>query len=307
MVALLDIKNLNVRLKTRAGAVRANNDIRLVIHPNEVLGLIGETGCGKSILGHAVAGLLPENAVMTGKILFNGDNLPDLPQEALRKIRGKKIAMIFQDPYSSLNPVVTVYEQIREIYRHRLGVARGKIRKTVGHLLDRVGIDPHRMDEYPHQFSGGMLQRVMIATAIAFQPSLLVADEITKGLDRPVKWKIVDLMQQVTAQSSMLLITHDLQAAEYLCHRVAVMYAGEIVEINSTEEIFNRPAHPYTKGLIGALPASGMRPIPGHTPSLTRLPCGCRFHPRCEVKDKDCSQNHPQLRGLGSGHYVRCI
>lgn len=306
-MALLDIHNVNVCLETGTGTVRANTDIRLTVNKNETIGLIGETGCGKSILGHAVAGLLPENAVVTGQIFFNGENLLTLPRKAMREIRGKQIAMIFQNPYSSLNPVMTVYEQIQEIYRYRLGTAPEKIREISGRLLEIVGLDFNRMDEYPHQFSGGMLQRVMIAMAIAFQPQLIVADEITKGLDRPIKWKITNLIRRVTAQCSMLLITHDLHVAEHLCHRIAVMYAGEIVEINSAREIFNHPRHPYTKGLIDALPSSGMRAIPGQTPSLTRLPCGCRFHPRCELKNKDCARYHPPLRQIKSGHFVRCI
>lgn len=306
-MARLQIHNLNVRLATRGGTVKANNDINLSIRGNEILGLIGETGCGKSILGHAVLGLLPQNAAVTGQIRFDGTNLLKLPRDEMRKIRGRQIAMIFQNPLSSLNPVLTVAEQIMEIYRYRLGVATGKIREMTGRLLEMVEIDPDRMNEYPHQFSGGMLQRVMIAMAIAFQPQLLVADEITKGLDRPVKWKIADLIRRLTAGCSMLLITHDLHLAQFLCHRIAVMYAGEIVEISRADAIFDRPGHPYTRGLIHALPSSGMRAVPGHTPSLTCLPGGCRFHPRCEVKGEECSRHHPRLRQLESDHYVRCV
>ncbi|BBO81943.1 ABC transporter ATP-binding protein [Desulfosarcina ovata subsp. sediminis] len=306
-MALLEIQRLNVRLATRAGMVAASSDVNLRIRHDERLGLIGETGCGKSILGHALVGLLPENAVATGKIIYDGKNLLAQPETALQNIRGRHIAMIFQDPHSSFNPVLTVYEQLMEIYRYRLKVPRQAIRAMTVRLLERVGIDAERLDDYPHQFSGGMLQRVMIAMAIAFQPRLLVADEITKGLDRPVKWKIVNLIREVTARRSMLLITHDLQVARALCDRIAVMYAGEIVEIDRTERIFHGPAHPYTQGLIGALPAAGLHPIAGQPPGLTRLPAGCRFHPRCKVRERACSQRHPQLRPLGEDRYVRCI
>lgn len=305
-MVLLDIHQLCVRLVTRAGMVEANSNINLSIRQDERVGLIGETGCGKSILGHALVGLLPENAVATGKIIYNGRNLLTQPEAVLQKIRGRDIAMIFQDPRSSLNPVLTVYQQLMEIYRYRLSVPRKQIRAKTVRLLEQVGIDAQRMDDYPHQFSGGMLQRVMIAMAIAFQPPLLVADEITKGLDRPVKWKIVDLIREVTADSSMLLITHDLTVARALCDRIAVMYAGEIVEINRTESLFNTPAHPYTRGLISALPASGLHPIAGQAPGLTGLPHGCRFHPRCAVRERICSRRHPQLRPLGNDHYLRC-
>ncbi len=306
-MALIDIHNLNVRFKTSSGMIPANSNINLTIGKNENLGLIGETGCGKSILGHALVRLLPESAVMTGRICYRGKDLLTLGEEEMRKIRGRQIAMIFQKPHSALNPVLTVYDQIMEIYRYRLNIPAEEIEAATRRLLENVGIDPSRMKEYPHQFSGGMLQRIMIAMGIAFRPKLLVADEITKGLDRPVKWKIAELIRQVTAECGMLMITHDLIIANDLCERIAVMYAGEIVEINHAEAVFNHPRHPYTKGLIDALPSSGMHAISGHTPSLTRLPAGCRFYPRCPVKKRGCRQHHPRLRALGGGGYVRCI
>lgn len=306
-MALLSIHDLNVWFETATGMVKANDGIDLDIHDNEIVGIIGETGSGKTILGHALVRLLPSNARLRGQIIYRGENILTLPEDQMQEIRGRQIAMIFQNPRLALNPVMTIYDQIMEVYRYRLGTAPEEIAAAVARVLDMVEIDPQRMKEYPHQFSGGMIQRVMIAMAIAFNPALLVADEITKGLDLPVKWKIVKQLKRVTKGRSMLLITHDLQVAEHLCDRIAVMYAGEIVEINHTEAVFNTPGHPYTKGLIHALPSSGMRPIAGHTPSLSDLPQGCRFHPRCNRKKPLCLRCHPQMQELGKDGYVRCF
>ncbi|MEJ2660183.1 MAG: ABC transporter ATP-binding protein [Desulfobacteraceae bacterium] len=306
-MALLSIFNLNVWFKTAAGVVKANDGIDLMIDENEIVGIIGETGCGKTILGHALVRLLPSNALMGGQIVYRSRNILTLPEKEMQKIRGRQIAMIFQNPRLALNPVMTVYDQIMEVYRYRLGTAPDEIKAAVARVLETVEIDPKRMKGYPHQFSGGMIQRVMVAMAIAFNPALLVADEITKGLDLPVKWKIVQQLKRVTKGRSMLLITHDLDVAKRLCDRIAVMYAGEIVEINHTEAIFSNPAHPYTRGLMNALPSSGMLAIAGHTPSLTDLPQGCRFHPRCKMKKPPCLRCHPQMQESGKDGYVRCF
>lgn len=306
-MALLSIFDLNVWFETAAGMVKANDGIDLNIYDNEIVGIIGETGCGKTILGHALMRLLPSNARLWGQIVYRSRNILTLPEDEMQKIRGRQIAMIFQNPRLALNPVMTIYDQIMEVYRYRLGTASEEIEAAVGRVLETVEIDPKRMKEYPHQFSGGMIQRVMIAMAIAFNPALLVADEITKGLDLPVKWKIVKQLKRVTKARSMLLITHDLQVAKHLCDRIAVMYAGEIMEINHTEAIFSNPEHPYTRGLMNALPSSGMRAIAGHTPSLTELPQGCRFHPRCKKKKPLCLRCHPQMQEFGKDGYVRCF
>jgi peptide/nickel transport system ATP-binding protein len=305
-LALLSIFDLNVWFETAAGMVKANDGIDLKIHDNEIVGIIGETGCGKTILGHALMRLLPQNAHVSGQIVFRRRNILALPEDEMQRIRGRQIAMIFQNPRSALNPVMTIYDQIMEVYRYRLGTAPEEIEAAVARVLEMVEIDPKRMHEYPHQFSGGMIQRVMIAMAIAFNPALLVADEITKGLDLPVKRKIIQQLKRVTKGRSMLLITHDLQVAKNLCDQIAVMYAGEIVEINHTEAIFSNPEHPYTRGLMNALPSSGMRAIAGHTPSLTDLPQGCRFHPRCKKKKNLCLRSHPQMQAFGKDGYVRC-
>ncbi|WP_459917545.1 ABC transporter ATP-binding protein [Desulfocicer niacini] len=303
----LKIHGLKVSFRTDAGYVRANDRIDLGIHGNETIGLIGETGCGKSILGHALAGLLPETAEISGKIHYKGKELLTLPRDAMNRIRGREIAMVFQNPSLSLNPVLSVYQQIAEVYRDCLGMAQEKTRQAVAESLTRVEIDPKRMHQYPHQFSGGMLQRVTIAMALAFDPCILIADEITKGLDRPVKQKIIHLLKRVTRGRSMLLITHDLEVARQLCDRIAVMYAGEIVEINDTRTIFDAPGHPYTRGLLNALPKAGMEPIPGHTPSLIAPPRGCRFHPRCGKAREECRTYHPEMRQQGSHSYIRCL
>lgn len=306
-MALLSIVDLKVWFETGAGMVKANDGIDLNISDNEIVGIIGETGCGKTILGHALVRLLPPNAHVSGQIIYKGRNLMALSEDETQNIRGRQIAMIFQNPRLALNPVMTIYDQIMEVYRYRLGTAVEEVEEAVGRILETVEIDPKRMKEYPHQFSGGMVQRVMIAMAIAFNPALLVADEITKGLDSAVKWKIVKQLKRLTDGRSMLLITHDLQVAKHLCDRIAVMYAGEIVEINHTEAIFSNPEHPYTRGLINALPSSGMRAIAGHTPSLTDLPQGCRFHLRCEKKKPLCLRYHPQMQEFGKDGLVRCF
>ena len=304
---LLSIQNLNVWFDTGRATVKANDGIDLTICHSERIGIIGETGCGKTILGHALMRLLPSNAQLQGQIFYKGEDILSLPEQALQRIRGRQIAMIFQNPRLALNPVMTIYDQIMEIYRYRLGMPKKEITAAVTRVLEMVGVDSGRMKEYPHQFSGGMNQRVMIAMAMAFNPELLVADEITKGLDLPVKRKIVRQLAQVTTGRSMLLITHDLSVAKALCDRIAVMYAGELVEINHTDAIFNNPIHPYTRGLINALPSSGMQPIEGHTPSLSDLPSGCRFHPRCKEKKNLCLRSHPQMQKYANGGYVRCF
>ena len=304
---LLSIHNLNVWFDTGSTTVKANDGIDLTIRTNEIVGIIGETGCGKTILGHALMRLLPLNSRIWGQVFYKGKDILSLPEQDMQKIRGRQISMIFQNPRLALNPVMTVYDQIMEIYRYRLGMPKENIKAAVTRVLDMVGVDSQRMKEYPHQFSGGMNQRVMIAMAMAFNPELLVADEITKGLDLPVKRKIVKQLRQVTKGRSMLLITHDLSVAKRLCDRIAVMYAGEMVEINHTEAIFNTPSHPYTMGLLNALPSSGMRAIKGHTPSLSDLPKGCRFHPRCKKKKSLCLRSHPQMQEFGNDGYVRCF
>ena len=309
-MTLLKIEDLGVYFNARGRIVKANNGVDLEIEENEFLGLIGETGCGKSILGRAIMGLLSENAGIKGKIIYKGENLLDLSEDRMRQIRGKEIAMMLQNPSISLNPVLNVGEQIAEVYRYHNGVTKEEAKKKASNMLELVGIDPKRMRDYPHQFSGGMKQRVMIAIGLALNPRILIADEPTTGLDSPMKKKIVDLMSELirSRNMSMLLITHDLEVAKRMCDRIAVMYAGELLEIAPVEKILSEPKHPYTQDLLGSLPRRGLKPIPGASPSLTSLPTGCRFHPRCRYKGDECSKNHPDMIEINSeGTYVRCF
>lgn len=307
-MSLLKIENLEVSFPTEGGIVRANNKIDLELKENEVLGLIGETGCGKTVLGMALMRLLPVNARINGRITYDGINLLEIPEDEMRRIRGREIAMMLQNPSTSLNPVLTVGEQIAEIYRYHDGMDKEKVGEKTRNMFELVGINPERTNEYPHQFSGGMKQRIMIAIGLALNPRILIADEPTKGLDIYVKKQIVDLMKKLMKDKSILLITHDLDIAEKLCDRIAVMYAGEIMEIAFTDRIFNEPKHPYTRGLLNSLPTKGLKPIEGMSPSLISFPNGCRFHPRCEYNNanSDCPRKHPDLVNIKK-HWVRCL
>jgi peptide/nickel transport system ATP-binding protein len=306
-VQLLTIKGLSVLFQTDAGMVKANTGIDLHIRRGETLGIIGETGCGKSVLGNAVLKLLPEGTHISGRVLFKGVDLMRLPEAALRRIRGREIAWVPQNQRLALNPVLSVGEQIAEVYRYAKDMARRDARAAAGELLEKMGIQGRRMREYPHQFSGGMIQRVMIGMALAFDSDLLIADEITKGLDFSNKWNIIRLMKALDPGRSMMLITHDLDVARELCDRIAVMYAGEVVEMNRAGALFRHPLHPYTRGLMQARPAAGMKPIMGHTPDLTNFPQGCRFHPRCEITRPACRIGHPEMRQAGPDSFVRCL
>jgi len=307
-MTILKIEGLRVYFNARGRIVKANNGVDLEIRENEILGLIGETGCGKSILGRAIMRLLSETAGIKGKIVYRGENLLDLSEDRMRQIRGKEIAMMLQNPSTSLNPVLTVGEQITEVYRYHNGVTREEAKKKASNMLELVGIDSKRMREYPHQFSGGMKQRVMIAIGLALNPRILIADEPTTGLDFSMKKQILDLMSELirSRDMSMLLITHDLEVAKRMCDRIAVMYAGELFEIAPAEKILSEPKHPYTQDLLDSLPRKGLKPIPGASPSLTSPPGGCRFHPRCRYKNDECSEKHPDVIRLKDSH-VRCF
>ena len=308
-MTLLKIEDLGVYFNARGRIVKANNGVDLEIEENEILGLIGETGCGKSILGRAIIGLLSENVEIKGKIIYRGENLLALSEDKMRQIRGKEIGMMLQNPSISLNPVLTVGEQIAEVYRYHEGIGKEEARKKAADMFKLVGIDPERMDEYPHQFSGGMKQRVMIAIGLALNPRILIADEPTTGLDSSMKKKIVDLTSELvrSRNMSMLLITHDLEVAKRMCDRIAVMYAGELFEIASADKILSEPKHPYTQDLLDSLPRRGLKPIPGASPSLTSLPAGCRFHPRCRYKRDECSEKHPEMIEIEAKNHVRCF
>ena len=308
-MTLLEISDLKTHFPTQSGIVRAVDTIDLSIRERETFGLIGETGCGKTVLGLTLMRLLHPTTTVEGTIRYRGKNLLTISEAEMRLIRGEEIAMILQNPTTSLNPVMRVGEQIAEAIRLHQGLRRRAAKEKAVEMLDSVRIPAasRRANEYPHEFSGGMKQRAMIAMGLACDPALIIADEPTKGLDVTIKAQITELIKETTKEKAMLLITHDLGVARALCDRIALMYAGELVEYATTEEIFENPLHPYTRGFLGSLPGNGLVPIPGMSPSLIDLPDGCRFHPRCSHAMAVCRKKHPELIEVEAGHFVRCF
>jgi len=308
-MTLLEISDLKTHFPTQSGIVRAVDTIDLSIRERETFGLIGETGCGKTVLGLTLMRLLHPTTTVEGTIRYRGKNLLTISEAEMRLIRGEEIAMILQNPTTSLNPVMRVGEQIAEAIRLHQGLRRRAAKEKAVEMLDAVRIPSpaQRANEYPHEFSGGMKQRAMIAMGLACDPALIIADEPTKGLDVTIKAQITELIKETTKEKAMLLITHDLGVARALCDRIALMYAGELVEYATTEEIFENPLHPYTRGFLGSLPGNGLVPIPGMSPSLIDLPDGCRFHPRCSHAKAVCRKKHPELIEVEAGHFVRCF
>ncbi|MBT9148990.1 MAG: ABC transporter ATP-binding protein [Dehalococcoidia bacterium] len=299
-MGLLQINNLHVNFPTKAGVVRASDGVSLEIKQGESLALVGESGCGKTIVALSIMRLLPEDARISGEIRFEGKNLLSLGKEEIREIRGREIAMIFEQPATCLNPVFTVGDQISEAVRVHNNCSRKESKERAIELMEMVGIPSpqKRCGQYPHEFSGGMQQRVMIAIALALSPSLLIADEPTTSLDVTIQAQIMELLKDLIAKfkTSLFLITHNLGVAAEMCDNVAVMYAGEIVERGRLSEVFEYPRHPYTKALLGAISNDGLRPIKGSVPELTRLPNGCRFHPRCPQAENVCRKVRPEMR-----------
>ena len=308
-MSILKLTHLKVHFPTQDGFVKAVNTVDLEIANGERLGLIGETGCGKTVLGMTIIRLLQPAIKIEGKIWYKGKELLRLSEEEMRKIRGKEIAMILQNPTTSLNPVLKVGDQIAEAIRLHQGLDKRAAKEKAVEMLEAVKIPSpeKRANEYPHQFSGGMKERAMIAMGLACDPFLIIADEPTKGLDVTIKLQIVKLMKEVTKQRSMLFITHDLGVAAEICDNIAVMYAGELVEYAKTEDIFKNPLHPYTQGFLNSLPRMGLNPIRGMSPSLIDLPSGCRFHPRCDHAMEICKNRHPKMVEIENGHSVRCF
>ena len=312
---LLEIKNLTVHFESFDATVHAVENLNLSLRHGETLGLVGETGAGKTTTVKSVMRILPEPPakIVSGEILFDGQDLLKLPIKEMRKIRGKQISMIFQDPMASLNPVMTVAEQIAEVIRLHEKCSKKEAHKKACDMLELVGIRPERGSDYPHQFSGGMKQRVVIAMALACNPRFLIADEPTTALDVTIQAQVLELMKKLKAQyqTAMVMITHDLGIVAEICDYVAIMYAGEIVEYGTREHIFNHTGHPYTKGLFACIPdifteQNELVPINGLTPDPTDLPVGCRFHPRCPYATEQCAKEHPANFEIEPGHYVAC-
>ena len=314
---LLELENLTVQYVTEGEVVHAVNNISLSIPKGKALGLVGETGAGKTTTALAILQLLPKytGRIPSGEIRFAGENLLEKTEAQMRKIRGGRISMIFQDPMTSLNPVLTVRDQIAEVLKlHRPELKGDKLDAEVGHLLEMVGIPASRMNEYPHQFSGGMKQRVVIAIAIACSPELLIADEPTTALDVTIQAQVLNMMRKLRRElgSSMLMITHDLGVVANICDYVAIMYAGEIVEYGTLEDVFDptRKHHPYTEGLFRSVPniyeeSHRLHPIDGLMPEPTALPEGCKFNPRCPFCKETCQQGDIAYVKNGT-HMIKC-
>jgi oligopeptide/dipeptide ABC transporter ATP-binding protein len=315
---LLQVDGLRVEFRTHRGTVYAVNGVSFEIAAGETLGLVGESGCGKSVTALALLGILPRaGRVSGGTAVFGGRDLLRLRDRALRRIRGREIAMIFQDPMTSLNPVLTIGRQIREALETHFGLSRRAAEARAAELLDQVGIPSPkaRLADYPHQFSGGMRQRAMIAMALACKPKLLIADEPTTALDVTIQAQILDLLRTLVRESdtALVLITHDLGVVAGMCERTAVMYGGMFVETGATEQIFARPRHPYTLGLLTSIPrldqtrTRKLQPIEGAPPHLTRPPAMCPFAPRCAYEVQQSRQEVPQLVEIEPGHRVACF
>lgn len=316
---LLSIENVSTHFFTEDGVARAVQDVSFAIKKGKTFGLVGESGCGKSVTALSIMRLVPDppGKIVAGKITFEGQSLTEISEKQMRRIRGNRIAMIFQEPMTSLNPVYTVGNQIVEAIKLHQKKGSSQAWSDAVKILGEVGIpDPEtRITEYPHQMSGGMRQRVMIAMAVSCQPGLLIADEPTTALDVTIQAQILDLLDelQVQKQMSILLITHDLGVVAERADDVAVMYASRIAEMADAESIFKKPLHPYTQGLLKSLPRLGISvdrlpTIPGNVPNPLHFPTGCKFHPRCPIgcKDKRCRTIEPKLREVEQGRYVAC-
>jgi oligopeptide/dipeptide ABC transporter ATP-binding protein len=317
---LLEVKGLETYFYTEDGIVRAVDGVDFEVYPGEVLGLVGESGCGKSVTSLSIMRLISKpGKIVAGEILLDGEDLLKFPEEEMIKVRGNRISMIFQQPQTALNPVFKVGDQLAEVLdvHQDLGKEAGWQRAVS--LLKMVGVpDPERrVEAYPHELSGGMAQRVMIAMALACVPELLIADEPTTALDVTIQAQILDLIRDMRREmgTSVILITHDLGVVAEMAERVAVMYAGEIVEQTDVNTLFDEPLHPYTQGLIGSIPVLGeikerLDVIPGSVPNLVNLPPGCRFAPRCQARLKHhlavCTEREPALEEIKAGHKVRC-
>jgi peptide/nickel transport system ATP-binding protein len=308
---LLEVKRLRVEFPTRRGALVAVDDVSFAIERGEVLGVVGESGAGKSLTGMAIIGLLERpGRVAAGEIRLGGERIDNLPAEALRRIRGRRIGMIFQDPLTSLNPLYTIGQQLIETIRTHLPLSKREATQRAVDLLAEAGIPApgQRIDQYPHQFSGGMRQRVVIALALCAQPELIIADEPTTALDVSIQAQIIALLKRMCRQhrAAVMLITHDMGVIAETADRVAVMYAGRVAEIGPAREVIHAPSHPYTAGLMGSIPRLGagrsrLAQIEGAMPRLDAVPSGCAYHPRCPRRFGRCDTERPELMSAGAG------
>ncbi len=318
MKPILEVKHLRTQFKTDIGIVKAVDDVSFDLKKGEVLGIVGESGSGKTVMGMSIMGLLPigKNVSVSGDVIFGNENLIEKKERYMRDIRGKKIAMIFQDPMTSLNPFLRISTQLIEIMRRHLDISKQDAKDRAIELLQLTGVPQpkQRVDDYPHQFSGGMRQRIMIAMAISCDPSLIIADEPTTALDVTIQAQVMELLHKLKDQldTSIILITHDLGVVAGFCDRVHVMYSGKIVEKASTNELFEDPKHPYTKGLLKSIPRADseikgeLYTIPGQPPLLVSLPDGCPFAPRCEFVRSECTVSYPPISNFSHERNVHC-
>lgn len=312
---ILEIDHLTVYYETEDETVKAVNDISLKLEKKKAIGLVGETGAGKTTTALSILRLVPSppGVIKSGSIKVDGKNVYDMDISQLEAMRGNDVSMVFQDPMTSLNPVFTVGKQIADTIRLHEHISKAESEKRAGDMLELVGIPRTRMNEYPHQFSGGMKQRVLIAIALSCNPKLLIADEPTTALDVTIQAQVLKMMSDLKEQmgSSLLMITHDLGIVAEICDEVAIMYAGRIVERGNLEDIFNCAMHPYTEGLFNSLPnpndrVSRLQPIPGLMPDPSNLPAGCAFAPRCKYATEACTKKQPEGKWVSDTHYVAC-
>lgn len=313
--AFLSVRELTVEYSSGGEVIHAVNNVSFNLRKGETIGLVGETGAGKTTIAKAILSILPkpQARISKGKIFFEGRDLLTLDREEIRKVRGKEIAMIFQDPMTALNPIMRIGDQIAEVIDLHERCGKTKAAKKAREMLEMVGIPGVRYHEYPHQFSGGMKQRVVIAMALACNPKLLLADEPTTALDVTIQAQVLDMINELKEKlrTSMVMITHDLGVVAEVCDSVAVIYAGEVMEYGSKEQVFDNPLYPYTKGLFASLPdlntdVRRLNPIEGLPPNPADLPEGCAFHPRCPYASDECRREHIPLIDVGGGHLCRC-
>ena len=315
-MSLLEIKDLSIQYVTDENTISAVNGVSFSLEEGTTLGLVGETGAGKTTTALGIMRLVPDppGKITGGEILYKGEDLFQRSEREMRKIRGKDISMIFQDPMTALNPVHPVGRQIAEVIKLHQNCSKKEAMKRAGEMLEKGGIPAERAADFPHQFSGGMKQRVVIAIALACDPVLLIADEPTTALDVTIQAQVLDMINSLKKEfnTAMLLITHDLGVVAETCDRVAIMYAGQIVEYGNLEAIFDHTAHPYTQGLFGSIPrldldVETLEPIQGLMPDPANLPTGCKFHPGCPYATEMCAQQEPPVTRLGEQHWARCF